>query len=1234
MAVKIQIKRGTGVPGSLSEGELAFDRKTNRLFIGGEGGVDVQELATAGTGRYFQSPINDIVADATTTAPGAGLPAAAEDQRYILVSNTGSLHANWGTITGVGDNDVVQYDGTDWRVVYDVSAYGEGAIAWDKDTNAIYTYTGSAWSGIDAAVTLQDAYDNGTSIVTADATDGGIAVLASSNITGATIPGGIAGSIQSGGTANFAVAGSVVSGGTIATNGAVASFGAESGSTLTSTQGVGYFYNETASSGASVVKIENTSTGDPTTATLWILNSNTSNTKPAIDIDNQGTAADISFTARASDPTSLVDGSFWYNTTSDVFKYYDGSATQTLAKSLQTAYDGGATITTTNATSGPVIQTDTTGNSDHVLKVENLAGHNTNTAIFRVINSGTTANAGSSLARIANAAAATTSDAIVKIENNNSSNAKQLLDFTQAGLAADINFYVRSGDPTTLEEGDFWYNGATDTFRFYDTAATNVIVHTPDLSYASGDLLYHDGTDWQSGTTLSGAYSLSGSITTSGGGDIVVTGAGSALNIQSTATMTADSGTTVTINGTLAAASATAVTVPTPTAANHAVTKQYADNIAAGIEVKSGVKAGTTAVLPAYAYNNGTGGVGATITASGNGILSIDGFTLSGDWNDIDNDGAVNDPNDANPATRVLIKNETGANEPYNGIYAVKDKGSAGTPFILIRAIDFDGSPASEIDGGEFVWVKEGTSNGDTGWVLISPNSPATVGTDNITFAQFSTVQTVDTLGELTDVSATVSTASANKLFYSPSSGTWDKTTDIEWNDSTNTLTLISSPTITSASSMTISATGAGNDLIISAADVIDVDATTFAVDATGAFSLDSASASNVSVTGGNLTLSTITSGDVIVTSAAAVDVNATGGVTIDGTSISIDGTAASNVSTTAADLTISTITSGTLAVTSAGALDLDGTTVTIDGSSGVSIDGTGASNLTATSGNLTLSTVTSGDVLINSVAEADITAATVDVNSTGAVTIDGTGISIDGTSASNLSTTAANLTVSTITSGTLAVTSAGALDLDGTTVTIDGSGTFSIDGVGASNVTATSGNLTLSTATSGNVAVTSADDVVISAGSTTEYVTAEQGIFRIKETDGSGDGYLAITAATGITAAATRVLTIDVNDANRTLNLGGNLTTSGGNITFTVDETTSIDVSGSAAGALIYKSAANTWIDLALGSRGSVLVANGASPTLQWEAPAAGSTATQYVLGVDASGDAQWCDVIDGGLF
>jgi len=111
--------------------------------------------ANPGKSVDYLADVNDLVADATTTAPGVGLAAAAKGQRYILVSGTSSLHANWGTISGVGNNDIVEcFEGPGgtlyWDVDWDASAAGAGGIVWDLNTTMWYEWNGVAWHSLPA----------------------------------------------------------------------------------------------------------------------------------------------------------------------------------------------------------------------------------------------------------------------------------------------------------------------------------------------------------------------------------------------------------------------------------------------------------------------------------------------------------------------------------------------------------------------------------------------------------------------------------------------------------------------------------------------------------------------------------------------------------------------------------------------------------------------------------------------------------------------------------------------------------------------------------------------------------------------------------------------------------------------------------------------------------------------------------------------------------------------------
>lgn len=81
----------------------------------------------------------------------------------------------------------------------------------------------------------------------------------------------------------------------------------------------------------------------------------------------------------------------------------------------------------------------------------------------------------------------------------------------------------------------------------------------------------------------------------------------------------------------------------------------------------------------------------------------------------------------------------------------------------------------------------------------------------------------------------------------------------------------------TSGQNFDVTTLGTG-DIVLNSADDIDVDAATFNLDTTGAFSLDGVGASNITTDTGNLSLTTTTSGDVDITGIDNVDVVSTNG--------------------------------------------------------------------------------------------------------------------------------------------------------------------------------------------------------------------------------------------------------------------------------------------------------------------------------------------------------------------
>jgi len=169
-----------------------------------------------------------------------------------------------------------------------------------------------------------------------------------------------------------------------------------------------------------------------------------------------------------------------------------------------------------------------------------------------------------------------------------------------------------------------------------------------------------------------------------------------------------------------------------PTQAMHAATKEYVDNVATGIISKPSVYAATTANLDAT-YDNGTNGLGSTLTANSNGAFPVvDGVQLTL----------------ANGFRGILVKNQT--NPAHNGRYNLTTLGDSNTPWVLTKCSLC--ATADQVPGS-YIFVTAGLVNGGTGWVLFV-NDPATfvVGTDPVFAFQFSGSGTV-TAGSNIEVS-------------------------------------------------------------------------------------------------------------------------------------------------------------------------------------------------------------------------------------------------------------------------------------------------------------------------------------------------------------------------------------------------------------------------------------------------------------------------------------------------
>ncbi len=152
--------------------------------------------------------------------------------------------------------------------------------------------------------------------------------------------------------------------------------------------------------------------------------------------------------------------------------------------------------------------------------------------------------------------------------------------------------------------------------------------------------------------------------------------------------------------------------------------KNYIDSAVNGLDLKQSCRVASTANI-------------ATLS----GLLTIDGVTVvAGD--------------------RVLVKDQSTGSA--NGIYIAASG-------AWTRATDCDAN--AEVTGGMFIFVEEGTSNQDTGWVLTT-NGTITIGTTALTFQQFTGLGQIVAGTGLTKTGNTISIANSGVA-----AGTYPKVT-------------------------------------------------------------------------------------------------------------------------------------------------------------------------------------------------------------------------------------------------------------------------------------------------------------------------------------------------------------------------------------------------------------------------------------------------------------------------
>ena len=288
---------------------------------------------------------------------------------------------------------------------------------------------------------------------------------------------------------------------------------------------------------------------------------------------------------------------------------------------------------------------------------------------------------------------------------------------TDSFVAGSASFDLLNTTATTVN-----FAGASTTLSIGATTGTTTVNGT--LNIASGKTLTIGGTAVLSGSAL-GSGITGSSLTSVGtiatgvwqGTAIAIGYGGTGTNngsITGTGALTFTAGGTNTnVNlvpngtGTVDVASKRITNVATPTSSTDATNKGYVDALVQGIDVHASVRATTTANI--------------TLSAP----QTIDGVAVIA-------------------GNRVLVKDQT--TQSQNGVYIANAS-------AWVRATDFDSS--ANVSANAFFFVEEGTLYADTGWTLTNNGTPA-IGTDTLTFTQFSGAGSIEAGDGLTKTGSTI----------------------------------------------------------------------------------------------------------------------------------------------------------------------------------------------------------------------------------------------------------------------------------------------------------------------------------------------------------------------------------------------------------------------------------------------------------------------------------------------
>jgi hypothetical protein len=496
-------------------------------------------------------------------------------------------------------------------------------------------------------------------------------------------------------------------------------------------------------------------------STLSWIDSGSASTIAVTDDDATTTLYPMFSTVTSGSTTTKIDSDgMTYNASTDSLTIPGDLAVN--GADITTTATGTATVFNTNATTVNMAGAATTatigytGTASSTTNISNGAVGSSNT---KTLNLGAGGGLGTVNVNIGSESAGTTTINSSTLAGNFANSTQNVFNTNHTvvnafGAATTLTMGATSGATTSIRGGTLVGNtttqnvfnatattvnafGAGTTVSIGATTGTTTVRN--DLNIASGKVYQINATSILSATTL-GSSVVSSSLTSVGtiatgvweATDVGVAHGGTGTSdgsITGTGALTFTAGGTNTNvnlvpngNGTVDVGSKRITNLATPSSSTDAATRGYVDSVAQGLHFHATAKGATTATLASLS--------GATVSYSGGtqAITWTGGTALTSTFTD---GVSFTASTTESSASRILVKNEGdvgGLGAAYNGIYYVYGARE------LRRSVD--ANTAAEYIGGDFIFILEGTTYNNTGWVQTEVIT--TLDTDSILWDQFS----------------------------------------------------------------------------------------------------------------------------------------------------------------------------------------------------------------------------------------------------------------------------------------------------------------------------------------------------------------------------------------------------------------------------------------------------------------------------------------------------------------